>query len=320
MENAPYFAALADGPEDGETFWLTCEDGVRIRVGLWGREASAGTVLLFPGRTEYIEKYGRTARALAARGLTTLAVDWRGQGIADRLVDDPATGHVHWFADYQIDVKAMLAAARELQLPEPYYLLAHSMGGCIGLRALHQGLPVAAACFSGPMWGIRMAAATRPAAWALAWGGTLMGLGHTFAPGTGSDSYVCTAPFEGNMLTTDRVMWDYMKAQLDTHPELLLGGPSLRWLHEALRECRELNRLPSPPQPAITFLGVNERIVDTARIHDRMAQWPNGRLEMVEPGEHEVLMEGPETQARIFDQMLAFFKTAQSDHPEAAQA
>jgi lysophospholipase len=320
METAPYFEQLADGPEGGETFWLTCEDGVRIRVGLWNRSAASGTVLLFPGRTEYIEKYGRTAQGLALRGLATLAIDWRGQGIADRLVDDPATGHVHWFPDYQKDVKAMVAAADSLGLPQPYYLIAHSMGGCIGLRALHEGLPVAAACFTGPMWGIKMAAATRPAAWAMAWGGTLMGLGHAFAPGTGSDSYVCTAPFEANVLTTDRPMWDYMKAQLDAHPELLLGGPSLRWLHEALRECRELDRLASPPQPAITFLGVNERIVDTGRIHNRMARWPNGRLEMIDPGEHEVLMEGPETQAHILDMMLAFFETAAKDHAEIAQS
>ena len=290
---------------------------MRIRIGLWNRDAPSGTVLLFPGRTEYIEKYGRSARALAERGLATLTIDWRGQGIADRLVDNPVTGHVHWFPDYQNDVKAMTDAAQALGLPRPWYLIAHSMGGCIGLRALQDGLPVAAACFSGPMWGIRMAPATRPAAWAMAWGGTLLGLGHTIAPGTGSDSYVCTAPFEDNLLTTDRSMWDYMKAQLQAHPELLLGGPSLRWLHEAMRECRELHAMASPPHPAITFLGVNERIVDTARIHDRMARWPNGRLEMIDPGEHEVLMEGPEMQARIFDTMLSFFETARADRAAA---
>ena len=111
-----------------------------------------------------------------------------------------------------------------------------------------------------------------------------------------------------------------MKAQIDAHPELLLGGPSLRWLHEALRECRELHTMPSPPQPAITFLGVNERIVDTARIRDRMARWPNGRLEMVDPGEHEVLMEGPEMQSHLLNTMLAFFGTARNDHPERAEA
>ena len=48
-----------------------------------------------------------------------------------------------------------------------------------------------------------------------------------YAPGTGPGSYVLTAPFAGNSLTTDPEMWDYMKRQAKAHPELALGGPSL---------------------------------------------------------------------------------------------
>lgn len=320
LETAPFFAQLPEGPGNSEAFWLTCADGVRIRIGLWNRNATGGTALLFPGRTEYIEKYDRVASGLAARGLATLAIDWRGQGIADRLIDDAATGHVAQFSDYQNDVKAMLSAAHKLNLPQPYHLLAHSMGGCIGLRALHEGLPVSAACFTGPMWGINMPTTRRPAAWALSWAGTRMGQGNRYAPGTNSESYLLSDPFEDNMLTTDRDMWEYMKAQIVAHPELQLGGPSLRWLHEALRECRELARMASPAVPAITFLGANERIVDTARIHDRMARWPNGRLEMIDPGEHEVLMESPATQSRILDTMLTFFENVVKERAELTKA
>ena len=307
MENAPFYADIADGPDGGQAWWLTTSDDVRIRVGLWNRGAPSGTVLLFPGRTEYIEKYGRAAQDLAARGLATFAIDWRGQGLADRLTDDPATGHVHWFADYQKDVSAMIAAAQELNLPRPFYLVAHSMGGCIGLRALHEGLAVDAAAFSAPMWGIGLAPATRPAAWALAWGGSLMGMGHKYAPGTDASNYVTTTPFEGNMLTTDRNMWDYMVSHASAHPEISLGGPSLRWLHEALKETSELDRMDAPNMPTLTLLGTNERIVDANRITTRMARWLNGVLEMVEGAEHEVLMETPATRGAVFDHIAAFF-------------
>ncbi len=101
MENAPYFAPIAEGPADAETFWLTCEDGCVSALGCGTATRPQAPSCCSPGRTEYIEKYGRTARELAARGLATLSIDWRGQGIADRLADDPATGHVHWFSDYQ---------------------------------------------------------------------------------------------------------------------------------------------------------------------------------------------------------------------------
>ncbi|WP_322867019.1 alpha/beta fold hydrolase [Aquicoccus sp. G2-2] len=307
MEEAPFFAELANGPEGGAAWWLQTEDGIRIRIGLWNRAAPGGTVLLFPGRTEYIEKYGHTARQLAERGFATLAVDWRGQGIADRLIKDPATGHVHDFLDYQKDVKAMLEAASELGLPQPFYLLAHSMGGCIGLRALHEGLPVCAAVFTGPMWNIQLAATVRPFARALARVGTLFGFGQHYAPGTNAESYVATAPFEDNSLTRDRATWDYMKSHLSAHPEFCLGGPSLRWLDEALHECGALLDMPAPKIPALAFLGDNERIVDSARVHTLMDRWPNGELIVVENGEHEVLMDTPATQTMIFDKIAALF-------------
>ena len=164
MEKAPFFSDVDDGPAGGHAVWLTCDDGVRIRLGVWPHDGAKGTVLLFPGRTEYIEKYGRAAADLAARGYATLAVDWRGQGLADRLMQDRAPGHVVEFADYQRDVRAVIAAAQEMDLPRPWHLIAHSMGGCIGLRALHEGLPVASAVFTGPMWGIELPRAIRPMA------------------------------------------------------------------------------------------------------------------------------------------------------------
>ena len=56
------------------------------------------------------------------------------------------------------------------------------------------------------MWGIRLAPATRPAAWAHGLGRqALMGLGPCLRAGNRiADSYVATAPFEDNLLTTDR--------------------------------------------------------------------------------------------------------------------
>ena len=127
LADAPLHADLAEGPPGGRAFWLTASDGVRIRIGHWpGAEGPAGgTVFMFPGRTEYVEKYGRLAGDLRARGFGTVAVDWRGQGLADRLLPDPLVGHVARFSDYQHDVRAVVAAAETLALPKPWFLLAH---------------------------------------------------------------------------------------------------------------------------------------------------------------------------------------------------
>ncbi|CUH76218.1 alpha/beta fold hydrolase [Tropicibacter naphthalenivorans] len=307
---APFYSDLSEGPANARGWWATTSDGLRVRVAHYPSDGARGTVLLFPGRTEYVEKYGRTAADLAAAGYHTLCIDWRGQGLADRMLDDSRTGHVDVFADYQKDIKAMLELADWLEVPGPRHLIAHSMGGCIGLRALMEGLDVASAVFTGPMWGIRLAQPVRPAAWALSRLSKTVGLSHLYAPGTKPVAYVVSEPFEGNTLTTDADMFDYMRRQVVAIPELQLGGPSLHWLHEALSETRELARCKSPDVPCICFTGTNERIVDVDRIRDRMARWPHGHLEMVPEGEHEILMEDPATRARVTAQMIDLFQGA----------
>ncbi len=306
MENAPFFDEIADGPV-GTAHWITTADGLRIRVAHWTGADVKGTVLLFPGRTEYIEKYGLAAAELLARGYATIAIDWRGQGLADRTCDNAAIGDVAQFSDYQHDVTATVAHARALELPEPFYLLAHSMGGCIGLRALHNGLPVAASAFSAPMWGVIMSPLLRPFAWALSAVACRIGKGTTLSPGQTTESYVLREPFEGNTLTNDPEVFAALKAQLTAHPELGLGGPSLRWLNGSLREMRRLSQMPSPNVPCCTFLGTAEAIVDPARIHARMNDWPNGTLHMIEGGQHEVMMEAPAIRTHVFDTLTAHF-------------
>jgi lysophospholipase len=304
---APLFTDVHPGPEGGVAHWAMTSDGKRIRVGHWPLSGAKGTVLLFPGRTEYIEKYGPTAGELAKRGLATLAIDWRGQGLADRLLDDPLVGHVEAFSDYQKDVAAMMRAARELSLPRPYFLLAHSMGGCIGLRAVMEGLGVQAAAFTGPMWGIYVKPQLRVMAHVLSTVMPKIGKGHTLPPGTNPDPYVLTEPFEDNMLTTDPEMFAMMRDQLKAHPELSLGGPSYIWLREAFAETAHLAQRAAPSLPAVTWLGSNERIVSVPRIHERMENWKGGRLEMVPSGEHEVLLETEALRGPVFDGLEKLF-------------
>lgn len=321
MEQAPFYNDIANGPDGTEAFWLNASDGVRVRVAAWNKDATGGTVLLFPGRTEYVEKYGPAAADLAARGFATIAIDWRGQGLADRLIDDRSIGHVDKFTDFQLDMAEMVKAATALNLPKPWYLLAHSMGGAIGLRALMDGLDVNAAAFTGPMFGIDMNMPLRMFAYSLAWSSGKIGLGHVLSPSTKRDNYVMIEPYEKNKLTTDRAMYEFMREQGRAHPELLLGGPSLTWLHEGLNDTLELSRKLSPDVPTICFMGSNERIVDWARVRDRMSRWPKGRLEILDGGEHEVMMERPEIRTRLFDMAAELFRqNANGDHGSKDQA
>ncbi len=306
VASAPFYDDVADAPAGAACLWLMASDGVRLRAGFWNT-GTKGTVLLFPGRTEYIEKYGPAAREFAQRGYSMITIDWRGQGLADRLLPDRMAGHVHSFADYQKDVKALVALAHVKGLPKPFYLVAHSMGGAIGLRALSNGLRVKATAFSAPMWGIKIQSALRPVAWTLSTLTRSIGHGHVYVPSTRQKTYVEVASFDENMLTRDATMYAFMQRQARAHPDLTLGGPTHQWLNEALNECRALGHLPSPSLPCLTALGTLERIVDTAPVHKRMARWPGAILDIVPGAEHEVMMEKPAVRARFYDKVAALF-------------
>lgn len=303
---APFHQALAEGPE-GRARWIWAADGVRLRAVRWAPEGARGTVLVFPGRAEYAEKYGRVAADLVAGGHAVLAVDWRGQGLSDRLRPERALGHVERFEDYQLDVAALAEHARGLGLPEPWFLLSHSMGGTIGLRALLEGLPVKAAAFSSPMWGLRMTAAQRPVAWSVSSVSRALALGYRLAPGQEATPSVLACGFAGNLLTSDGETWDWLRAQVTAGPELALGGPSLHWLHEALREMRRLMAGPAPDVPALALVGSEEAVVDSARIRRRLADWPGARLLTLEGGRHELLMERPMLRGQALAEILGHF-------------
>ena len=136
-----------------------------------------------------------------------------------------------------------------------------------------------------------------------------VGQGHRLAPGTSIQSYLHSAPFDDNLLTSDRAMFDYMTRQVLEEPRFALGGPSYSWLGSALSECQALSAMPSPAMPALCFQGANERIVDTRSIRDRMIRWPGGKLLLVDGAEHEVLMEGASTRQQVTGAMVSLFSS-----------
>lgn len=308
MENAPFFADVAEGPRNVAAYWLHTEDNVRLRVAHWPSEdAAKGTVFVFQGRTENIEKYGRAVEALQSVGYSAFAIDWRGQGLSDRFDDDRMLGHVDRYSDYQKDVVAMIKAAETLDLPKPWYLFGHSLGACVGLRALSEGLPMSACAFSAPLWDINLSAFQRVAAWPLTWTAQLMGKGHAYAPGTRGESYVLTTRFEDNRLTHDESSYRYYQSVSENLEDQQVGGPSMGWLYQTLKETRALSKIESPDVPCITFCGAEDSIVAIPAVEDRMARWPRGKFELIPNARHDVLYEVASIRDRVFRQITELF-------------
>jgi lysophospholipase len=306
LSPAPFFEDVAEGSAGAEAYWTHSADGTRLRLAVWPAGAK-GTVLLFPGRTEYCEKYGRVASDLAAAGYGMAAFDWRGQGLADRPRHRRDMGHVVSFDEYREDVAAFRDALEVRDVPKPWFLIGHSMGGAIALRAVHDGLPVVAGAFTGPMWGIQMRPFLRAISGIVLGLAGPLGFGKSFALSTGPYTPM---PFDENPLTTDRDQFDYMARQMRQHPELTLGGPSNRWVRAALAESAALMEMPAPDLPALAIVGAREKIVEPVAARTRMETWPNGRFLSIDGAEHEVLMESPDRRSRVLSEIIALFDGA----------
>lgn len=315
IEQAPFLQLPDDRLEPGSAFWVKADDDIRLRLALWRCQTSdpSGGVLLFPGRTEYIEKYAPIARRLTDAGYEVLAIDWRGQGMSDRLIDNPRPGHVGSFADYQRDVVEMVVAASAVELPKPWHLLAHSMGGCIGLSALFDDLPVSSAVFSAPMWGLERRGMPSPLASAIATVAVALGFGERTLPGTGADStYFVDQAFGDNVLTGDLGEWTRLLHEAANWPELTTGGATYHWLKEALGECSRLAALPSPDLPVTITLGREEKVISPTAIRRRAEQWNGANLLEYENCRHEVMMASSELRDAFLEAAVTQFLNAET--------
>lgn len=317
MNQAPFHAEIADAPDGARAFWLATSDGVRLRAVVWTGGAR-GTAVIFPGRTEFAEKYGRVVGALVARGYAVAVIDWRGQGLSDRYPPNPMLGYVEDFRDYQRDVSALLDLVAALEMPEPTWLVAHSMGGCIGLRTLLERADFRGAVMSAPMWRLHMRAATREITARMTRFANIAGFGARLTPGSRPEPSAIAYGFENNALTSDRDTFGWCLAQITAHPELALGGPSMQWTSAALQEMARLSVAPLPTVPMLVLLGSVETVVSGATIRRQVARMPAAQLVELAGARHEIFMEAPATLAEAWRRIDGFVEGLQAGRGMAA--
>ncbi len=303
--DAPFYSDVCSAPDGQTGWWVKTVDGIRLRVMVW-TGGQAGTAIVFPGRTEYCEKYAGVISKLVGRGLSVVVIDWRGQGLSDRLPGADEMGHVGRFADYQHDVAAVMELVGHLDLPRPFWMVAHSMGGCIGLRTLLDSEDFSGAIFSAPMWRLQIGTAIKGA---LAKAGLSKG-GAAADAVSGHPGETDTYP--ENVLTSDRELYELGASQIKRHPDLITGPPSVRWTIAAIVEMERMAYCRSPKLPFLTFLGTEEKVVSQTMIKRRMAAMPNGKLAMCPGGRHEVFVETPQIRELIWNEIDRFLDMAQA--------
>jgi lysophospholipase len=259
--------------------------------------------VLLQGRTEFLEKYAGVAADLRARGFAVAALDWRGQGGSARLLKNPRKGHIDDFADYGHDLAALMAAPAVAAIEGPRLLIAHSMGGCTGLRALARPFRFRAALLSAPMWGLAHPWAVQRLARTLSRAAVRAGLGGTYAAGGGDAPYAGQG-FADNRLTSCPEQYAAIARLTADHPHLALGGATWGWVRAAFAEMDAL-WAQACPVPAFVALGGDEAIVSSEAIRRRAVRDGMALLDL--PGaRHEPFFETAAIRARLWDGIDGF--------------
>lgn len=267
-----------------------------------------GTVLLLEGRGEFLEKYAPTVERLVAERLVVLGLDWRGQGGSPRLLPGTQRGHVDDFAHYLEDLELLLARAEQLGLPEPWTLLAHSMGGHVALLHLaRRPGRIARAALVTPMFDIALGPLPRPLVRVLVHTAVGLGAACRYAPGQGDPVTACR--FEGNPATSCREAFAAWSELLRRHPDRRIGGVTWGWLAAALRSI-EASRAPGFLEriatPLLVLRAGEERIVCNRAIGRFSERLRTATLVDFPGARHDLLWERQEIRARVLDTVANF--------------
>jgi len=294
-------------PENVVSGTIKTPDGAELRFARWAPPANRkGTVCVFTGRTEQIEKYFETVRDLRARGFAIAALDWRGQGLSERALSDRRKGYVRDFSEYDTDLETFM---REIVLPDcppPLFAIGHSAGASILIRAAHRGRHwFDRMVLIAPLIALGGVDYSMGTGWAIVRALRLAGFGSMYVPRTDT-SIVESRPFLGNILTSDPVRYARNAAVLETEPALGLGAPTVAWCDAAFRSMRTLRERSYPArirQPMLIVAGGNDQVISNAAIEDFASMLRAGSQLVIVGAQHELLME----QDRFRSQFWAAF-------------
>jgi lysophospholipase len=295
-------------PEGARVVWFKGEGGRELRAcaaPALSPTKPRGTVIVCPGRTEFIEKYFEVGRELQKMGFAILILDWPGQGLSERLLGDSKKGHIDRFETF---MGALANGLGELKgsLPRPYVCLAHSMGGAIALAAIAQDfVKVDAAAFCAPMWGLKSKFfGMSYLVWAMR------------ATGRSGDYAVQPGPperFENNIVTHDKRRWELQRDLVDAAPDLELGPVTWGWLGASLDILATFTKpkaLAKVTIPVYVASAAEEKLVDNASHAEICRRLKDCEHITVEGAMHEILMETDDRRAEFWAGFQRLLKRA----------
>jgi len=310
QEYAPNYArTVLPFLSSGKRFSFRSADGVTKLQGIRFLHPDAkGIIVVLNGSTESWLKYGELFYDFYHNGYSVISYDHRGQGLSPHLVRaNSQIGQIDNFDLYAADLNALLQQVIMPGNHEKLYLLAHSMGGGVALDYLERySSPFQAVVLSAPMLRINTAPYPESVTRLLIALLNNAGMGDHYAPG--KHDYDPAEPFDGNSITSSRNRWEANQLVWKSHPDAVLGGPSINWVDQAMTRTALIRKnLPTIKDNILMLQAGKDQLVMCPDQDMACRMIPDAHLVKFPDSKHEILMERDEIRDHALGQILEFF-------------
>jgi lysophospholipase len=274
--------------------FITTADHQSLRYGIWysPKEKQKGSILLLNGRTEFMEKYSETIEELNHMGFNVYSFDWRGQGLSSRMLANKHKGFINDYDVYLNDLNLFVTKIVKPGAVHPLIIIAHSMGGHIALRFMHDHPDVAdMAVLTSPMIDIFESSLSKGLANLITKIAIKAGFSHSYT--IGSRDYT-DEEFKGNDLTSDPVRFTDAKKAITKKPDLALGGATYGWLSATLKSIDIITQpgfAAKITTPILMVIAGNDKIVSIKAQKKISTMMPNCELKEISDARHEIFKE-----------------------------
>lgn len=305
-------------PPGGRCDYYQTRTGRRIRYWVWATPETSwrGTVVLMPGRAEFIEKHFETVHDLLSLGFAAVVFDWRNQGLSGRSVGDVRCHHINDFNQLADDLADLLAQPSIRNCPRPLFALTHSMGGFIFLKFLQryaaEEKTFAGAVLCAPMLGLRFSPFPECVARWLIERGIKKGKREQFALFQKPYSQRNRSEKVRKRLTSDVSRFQDEAWHIERNPSLAVGGVTYGWLDAALKGLNQLFSSDLPERltlPILFVLAGQDHVVDNQQTRNFILRMKNPSVVTLEEAQHEILKENDHLRA-TFLKLLEDFITS----------
>ncbi len=262
-----------------------------------------GTVIISPGRTESSLNWMEYSLALRNRGYAVAIIDHLGQGQSARLMQQTDKGHIDAFETYIEDYNLFLSQVKN-KLAGPYFLIANSMGAPIALIADTSAYEKI--ILHAPMFKIK----TTPLPYFLAsFFSKILRFSNQsekYAPMTGP---YAPAQFGENTFAASKARYEFDVTLLKKNPTFIVGGPTVQWVHEALRVPEMVEEKFQKLQiPILLYQADEENFVDNEIQNTLCSSISKCQLIRWPKSKHVLHLEEDSTLNALFSKTILFIK------------